>query len=126
MKKMFVVGSAIAAVGTAALVAVIKNRSKTSPNEIEIDHNRQMEAIQAHHDAEMAALKEEELKNEKGHQERVDAIHSLHDKKISKMEEIREELIKNIELRKGATPEEALKLEERYIELLKKLHEIPN
>ena len=44
--------------------------------------------------------------------------------KVQKMEEIRKELLKNADMRRFATPEEALKLEERNSELLKELREI--
>lgn len=116
------IGVTIAVGVTTALVTIFKDSKVDKTEKCE----EELAEIQAHHDAEMAALEEENNKNEREHQKRIEEIQSEHDAKISKMEMIREELLKNVDLCKGASPEEISVLLRRNDELMKKLHEIVN
>lgn len=96
--KYLAIGSAIVAAGTAALVAVIKRRSK---DESSASYEEELSEIQLKH-----------------------AARKAHDEIMIEIEKIREELLNNVELRKNATPEESKTLDERDMELLKKLYEL--
>ena len=119
--KYFAIGSAIVAAGTAALVAVIKRRSK---DESSASYEEELAEIQLKHAAEMAELEEIDKKNKAEHENRMASIRKAHDEIMIEIEKIREELLNNVELRKSATPEESKTLDERDMELLKKLYEL--
>ena len=112
------------------LVNAIKKCHKESTNLDEMEmsasssYEDELTDIQYKHDAEMAALDEMDKKNKAEHNRRMTEMKKVHDEKISKMEEIRKELLKNAEMYRFATPNEARKLEERDMELLRELREM--
>ena len=122
MKKFVIIGSAVAAVGTAALVAVAKIKRDRKKDESSTE--AELAETQLKQDAEMEALRNEEDKIEKEHKTRMNDIQKSHMETMAEIEKIREELLTNMELCKTATQEEEKKLYERNEELLKELREI--
>ena len=120
--KFLTIGSAVAAVGTAALVAVAKIKRDLKKDES--SDEAELAETQLKQDAEMAELRNEEDKIEKEHKTRMNDIQKSHMETMAEIEKIHEEFLTNMELCKTATPEEAKKLYERNEELLKELTEI--
>ena len=129
---IFAIGSGIAGCALAAykLTKTIKRCHEDCARLDEIEmtarssYEKELAELQANHDAEMAALEEMDKKNKADHEDRMAEMKAHYMENVEKMEEIRKELLKNVDMRKNATPEEALKLEERDKELLKELSEI--
>ena len=123
-KYLFAISSAIA--GCLFVGGVVKSvkkcRSDIDGNDTE--YEEELAEIQANHDTKISALQEAEKKNKAEHEKRMENIEKRHDEKLMKMEKIREELLTNMDLCKGASPDEISYLLWRNEELLKELHEI--
>ena len=131
-KTIFAIGSAIAGcafvcVNLAKTVRKCRNEVKDIDNmeaESLSSYEEELAEIQAKHDAEMEALEEMDKKNKAEHNRRMTEMKARYTEKVQKMEEIRKELLKNVDMRRFATPEEAKNLNERDAELRRELREI--
>ena len=122
-KYLFSIASAIA--GCLFIGGVVKSIKKCRNDDgNDTEYEEELAEIQANHDTKISALQEAEKKNKAEHEKRMENIEKRHDEKLMKMEKIREELLTNMDLCKGASPDEISYLLWRNEELLKELHEI--
>lgn len=129
---IFAIGSAIAGCAFAGvkLSLTVKkcrkaiNASNSTEIESSASYEEELAEIQAKHNAAMEALEKEAAKSKREHEKRMDDMRKMHAEKMAEMDAIRDELLKNAALYRFATPNEARKLEERDMELLKELREM--